>query len=63
MHGQPHVRCSYRVNREVFLRGFRRVIVFSMGPLFMLIVEDMEGICRLWVVIFYVTRVLFVTLL
>ena len=24
--------CSYGVNREVFLRGFRRVIVFSMGP-------------------------------
>jgi hypothetical protein len=29
----------------------------------MLIVEDMEGICRLWVVIFYVSGVLFVTLL
>jgi len=23
---------SYGVNREVFLRGLRRVIVFSMGP-------------------------------
>jgi hypothetical protein len=24
--------CSYGANREVFLRDFRRVIVFSMGP-------------------------------
>jgi hypothetical protein len=29
----------------------------------MLIVEDMEGICRLWVDIFYVSVVHFVTLL
>jgi len=29
----------------------------------MLIVEDMEGICRLWVAVFYVAGVLFVTLL
>jgi len=25
-------KCSYGVNREVFLRGLRSVIVFSMGP-------------------------------
>jgi hypothetical protein len=25
-------KCSYGVNKEVFLRGLRRVIVFSMGP-------------------------------
>jgi len=25
-------KCSYAVNREEFLRGLRRVIVFSMGP-------------------------------
>jgi len=25
-------KCSYRVNREVFLRGLWSVIVFSMGP-------------------------------
>jgi len=25
--------CSYGVNKEVFLMGFRRVIVFSMGKL------------------------------
>jgi len=24
--------CSYGVNKEAFLTGFRRVIVFSMGP-------------------------------
>ena len=49
--------CSYGVNKEVFLTGFRRVIVFSM-----LVVKDMEGICRLWVVIFYVAGMFFVTL-
>jgi len=47
-------KCSYGVNREEFLRGLRRVIVFFYGTLFVLIVEDMESICRLWVVTFNV---------
>ena len=50
--------CSYGVNKEVFLTGH----CFFHGAIFMLVVKDMEGICRLWVVIFYVAVVLFVTL-
>jgi len=53
-------KCLYGVNREEFLRGF---IVFLYGTVFVLIVEDMEGICRLWVVTFNVVGVLFVALL
>ena len=50
------------VTKEVFLTGFRRVIVFFHGVVFMLVVKDMEGICRLWVVIFNVAGMFFVTL-
>jgi len=34
----------------------------EQSVIFMLIVKDVEGICRLWVVIFYVTGVLFIAL-
>ena len=44
-------KCSYGVNREECLRGLRRVIVFY-GSVFMLIFEDVEGVCRLRVVTF-----------
>jgi len=36
---------------------------FFYGTVFVLIVEDMESICGLWVVIFNVAVVLFVVLL
>ena len=43
--------------------GFKEGHCFLYVAVSMLIVEDMEGISRLWVVIFYVSGVLFVTLL
>jgi acetyl esterase/lipase len=44
----------------VFLRGLRRVIVFFYGTAFVLVVKDMESICRLWVVDLDVACVLLV---
>jgi len=54
---------SYGVNREEFLRGLRRVIVFFYGTVFVLIVENMESICRLRVVTFDIAGLLLVALL
>jgi len=57
-------KCSYGVNREVFLRGLRKVIhCFFYGTIFVLIVEDMESICRLRVVTFDIAGVILVALL
>ena len=43
--------------------GLEKGHCFFYGTIFVLIVEDMESICRLWVVTFNVAGVLFVALL
>jgi len=43
--------------------GLEECHCFFYGTIFMLIVEDVESICRLWVVTFNVADVLFVALL
>ena len=55
-------KCSYGINREGCLRGLRRVIVFFYGSVFMLIIEDVEGVCTLRVVTFDVAGVFFIAL-
>ena len=52
-------KCSYGVNREGCLRVLRRV-TFLYGSVFMLIIEDVEGVCRLRVVTFDVAGVFIV---
>ena len=41
---------------------FKEGHFFLHGAEFMLVFKDMEGICILWVVIFYVAGMFFVTL-
>jgi len=45
------------------LEGFEEGHCFFYGTIFMLNVEDMEGICRLWVVTFDVACVFLIALL
>ena len=45
------------------LEGFEEGHCFFYGSVFMLIIEDVEGVCRLWVVTFDVAGVFLIALL